>query len=287
MTHSPYENLIAAARAGDLYGFMLRVHADDVTHEGKYLRLKSNHHVVIKAGFNGFFDNETGESGNPIDFLMKYYGYPFKDALFALTGGEVNAPKAADNPAGTAVRDVSDVPEWNKPTKDPFKKVFAYLIKERGIPADVVTMLCKSKKLYQDNSGNCVFYDEAEKVREIRGTNSRAETKFRPIYRPSKEAFWSFGADNPDWIYVCEAAIDAISVYVLCGKPANGRFVSMAGCENQAIIDRLKATGKTVIICTDNDAAGQKVRDKNPECPFCIPRNKDFNDDLRSLNRKE
>ena len=48
----------------------------------------------------------------------------------------------------------------------------------------------------------------------------------------------------------------------------------------QKWIDRLKNTGLDVVIATDNDSAGQEVRDRNKDCVCLIPQLKDWNEDL-------
>ena len=144
----------------------------------------------------------------------------------------------------------------------------------------------KEKKLYEDARHNCGFYDEAEQVYEFRSTltqTSEGQKPFRGVYRAAKDRYWSFyaGEGTPDAICISEAAIDAISLYVILGCPKNFKFVSMAGCCNQAIIDRLKLEGIPLILATDNDEDGRKVYERNPDIQFCYtPKNKDFNEDL-------
>ena len=85
-------------------------------------------------------------------------------------------------------------------------------------------------------------------------------------------------------IYVCEAAIDAISLYVIHRAQKVKEvavYVSIGGVANQKTIDRLVRSGKKVVLAVDNDAAGQGCRDRNPMLESIIPKNKDWNDDLK------
>ena len=86
--------------------------------------------------------------------------------------------------------------------------------------------------------------------------------------------------------YVCEAAIDAISLYELLKEPAY--YISIAGSTGkQPAIDRLKQQEflDDIILAVDSDDAGQKTRDNNPDLKSIIPGRKDWNEDLVS-NRK-
>ena len=55
-----------------------------------------------------------------------------------------------------------------------YTRVFAYLSQARGIAPDIISEFTRSKQLYQDKKGNCVFvgYDEQGTARfaSVRGT---------------------------------------------------------------------------------------------------------------------
>ena len=62
-----------------------------------------------------------------------------------------------------------------------YNRVFAYLSQTRGISVDIISDFIKSKQLYQDTKGNCVFvgFDEqgTAKFGSVRGTLT--ERKYR------------------------------------------------------------------------------------------------------------
>ena len=85
--------------------------------------------------------------------------------------------------------------------------------------------------------------------------------------------------------YVCEAAIDAISLYLIHraqGMDAYSAYVSIGGVSKQQTIDRIKCRIKA-ILAVDNDDAGKRCRDRNKELQFIIPHGKDWNDDLKMM----
>ena len=60
----------------------------------------------------------------------------------------------------------------------------------------------------------------------------------------------------------------------------------MSGAGNVAVIDGLLRglrRPETVVVCTDNDEAGEAVRRRYPNLRRLIPRGKDWNDDWKSL----
>lgn len=72
------------ARFTSLYDFLISQHRDSIKVEGDSVRLSSNHSVSVKRNYFGYLDFATGEKGNPIDFLIKYFGYTFVEAVESL-----------------------------------------------------------------------------------------------------------------------------------------------------------------------------------------------------------
>lgn len=309
-----------AARRVDLYDFLLALHPDAVQREGNSLRLRGNHSVSLKRGYAGYKDFGTGETGNAVDFLTHYLGYAFLDAVAALcqfagipldgSGRPQNAPgdekgvqcgmtaydqkKRLQEPPEVPLR-AFFLPE---PVHGPSKQVFAYLTQIRGIPPALVQMLLDDGLLYQESChANLVFVDPARRFAELRGSN-----RFKPFHQVrfrDPAAFWWFkplGRSTAARIaYVCEGAIDAVSLYLLLlTDPANhaehGLYCSIGGVANQpridAIVSGMAATGRPTVIAVDHDAAGAACRARNPACPSRIPVRKDWNDDLTDLERK-
>ena len=307
---------IKAARRARLYDFLLSRHPGDVEREGDSLRLCCDHSVSVRRGYSGYKDFATGETGNAIECLTRYLDYEFPDAVTALCqfcgiplqGQEravpapgtartpqvdktpVDVPKRAQEPPQAAQRAFAP-PE---PLQGPYRQLYAYLTQQRGIPATLIQRLIDWGLLDQEKDhANMVFIDPARSFAELRGSNS-----FKPFHQvmfSDPAAFWWFKSgdldSNATVAYVCESAIDAISLYLLQGDSKdNGLYCSIGGVANQQRIDRIKAgmgaAGCKTVIAVDNDQAGEDCRQRNPDCPAIIPKRKDWNEDWTARAKK-
>jgi len=277
------QNLVRAARRVDLAEYLLLCHPDRVKIVGHSLRLRDHDSLFIRFGYCGYMRFSNGEHGNSIDFLMRYFGYSFREAVESLTshGKEVHVIPADAIPLETEVQ--MDIPPHAQP---PYKRVFAYLCKTRGIPSEVVQMLFRKGLLYQEEgTGNAVFINPDHTFCELRGTNSSPEFRFHGIRRTAPDKYWSICScprETAQIAFICEGAIDAVSLMVLHQKegmtsPAN--YIALGGVANQQIID-LVASVFHPILAVDNDAAGAECRGRNPALEFIMPKNKDWNEDL-------
>ena len=142
--------------------------------------------------------------------------------------------------------------------------------------------LIQEDLLYQDLRGNAVFADPDESYCEIRGTESG--NHFHGCRKRAVDRFWYFLTNpKPEVVYICEAAIDALSLMLIHrkeGKNAPAAYVSIGGVANQRTIDRLKRKPEAVL-AVDNDRAGEECRKRNPDLPALIPVGKDWNEDLQ------
>lgn len=67
-----------------MYEFLLTRHNEEVVKVGNTLKLKQKKSVKIRKGYAGYIDYDSGERGNSIDLLMKYFSYSFREAVDAL-----------------------------------------------------------------------------------------------------------------------------------------------------------------------------------------------------------
>lgn len=318
---------IRRARRANLYGYLLEDHPNDVTQENDSLRLNCNHSVSIKTGWSGYNDFATGETGNAVECLVNYLGYDFKEAVAALAvfdgmaeedldipeetttlPGTPGSPAAATGatPASTAPASPQGPPAAPQappkpfvlpaPVSGPYRQMFAYLTQQRGIPAWLVQRLVDDGLLYQEaGHNNMVFTDLARTYAELRGTVSGVP--FHGMAAGSDTTgFWQFKPQGPQSAptaaFICEGAIDAISLHLLRQRlplPAwdNPMYCSIGGVANQQRIGRIKAAmdamGLPTILAVDNDDAGEKCRERNPDCFSIVPRGKDWNADLLAM----
>lgn len=301
-----------AARRAPLYDYLKARRPGDVILEGGSLRLAKDRSVVVSDAYTGYIDYATGETGNPVDFLVRYLGYGFQDAVAELCGymslptdlqaGTINvgdltgyAPPDAGPPAiktspGTppaaAPRPFAPPP----PVQGPYARLFGYLVHQRGIPAQLVQELVDRRLLYQDAAhGNAVFIDPDRTYAELRGTVPGVP--FHGLAPGSDpEGFWWFKPGGPSGAptgaFICEGAIDALSLYLLRLKlplpPGDDpMYCSIGGVANQKRIDRIRSVmdsaGLPTVLAVDNDPAGEKCRERNPGCHTLVPRSKDWN----------
>ena len=161
--------------------------------------------------------------------------------------------------------------------------MYAYLAQRRGIPAVLIQRLVDQGLLYQDRDhGNAVFINRERTFAELRGTG---DSPFHGMAAGSgPAAFWAFRPRGPDAIpetaYVCEAAIDAISLYLLLVRDPHNRaeqhmYCSVGGAAKQQAIDAVKAymsaVGGLVVIAADNDQAGEMCWLRNQDCQRAVP----------------
>ena len=271
---------IRAARQADLYDFLRARHADDVKIEGNSLRLKDNNSISIRRGYAGYKDFSSGETGNGIDLLTRYLGYSMPEAVLALGGSVVATGTIGKTTAPPQTKDI----ELPAKAQD-YRKLFAYLLTQRKIPADVVQRLIDQNLLYQaERTNNAVFVNRKRDFAELRGTLS--EKPFHGVLKTEADRFWSFEGSPvvPGEVpraYICESAIDAISLYLLHrsrGEDTRAHYCSLAGVANQQTIDRIKRHSHA-ILAVDKDAAGDRCRKQNKDIPHAVPEHKDWNED--------
>ena len=303
----------------DLYEFLVQQHGSAVKQQYGSVLLIADRHISVKQGFHGYRNFRTGETGNNVDYLMNFLGYDYQTAVLALIGesGAVTDYTPVVNPPVPETREIT----LPKPLDGRYKNLYAFLT-ARKIPSDVIQLLIDRAILYQSAEGNnIVFVSPQGDYYELRGTNSYADRRCRKRedcerfcsgdhdwctqmdscqeYKPDPfhgcrktraDRFWYFDPepDKPsDTIYICEAAIDAISLYVIRQKAVKTHekavYVSIGGAANQKTIERLvrASKDKEVVIAVDNDEAGQECRNRNPELKYILPKNKDWNDDLK------
>ena len=283
---------IRAARLTGLYEYLEECHHDDFRNVGTaMLCMKGRDSVYIKKGVPGFTDFSDGSHGNSIDFLTDRLGYSFKEAVAALVssrapfhGARTRAVPETGHCTAPQPQRAIGLPE---PADRPYRRMYAYL-RSRGLPAHLIRHMESSGLAYQDRlHGNIVFVSPEKDYCEIRGTLTYADRPFHGCMKTRPDRFWYLTncrlPQKPAAAYICEAAIDAASLLLLHkynGITEPAAYISIGGAANQQTISRIKTKIRTVL-AVDNDEAGQKCRDRNPELDAIIPICKDWNDDLQ------
>ncbi len=266
----------------DLYDFALK--NLDAVKEGNWARLRSNKSVCFKRGSSRYIDfamQGKGSSGNLIDLLTTYYGETFKSVMESQIGADASSYKRSE---------IDYVSNYELPIKaKSFKETMAYLCITRRIPGEVIARLIKKELIYQSciTQGykrfcNCVFVNDTQSYYEIHGTLSFGKS-FHGNGRKAIDEYWSFMTGNEiATVYICESAIDAISLAVIRNMDAeNALYVSIGGVANYKTIERLiDKYGNKCVIAVDNDKAGQSCRDRYNTFRSIVAKHKDWNEDL-------
>lgn len=249
------------ANDADLAEF-LRRRGEKLLPSGHDNRLESNHSVTVRG--SRWFDHATGEGGHAIDFVQRHYMLSFPEAVSLLLGGE----------NGAAYVPASKESEQRKPFLLPpksntMRRVYAYLIRQRGIGQQVITHFARAGLLYEDAEyHNAVFVgnDEHGVARHAhkRSTNSFGDS-FRINVEGSdpKYSFHHIGTDER--LYVFEAPIDLLSYLTLYPESwQTHSCVSLCGVSEHAMLWMLESNPALteVVLCLDNDKAGLQADER-------------------------
>lgn len=275
------QEIIRIARRTDLAKYLVTHHPDAVKVTGQCVYLREHDSIYTKFGFCGYTRFSSDETGNSIDFLQRYLGYSFQDAVTALTNGRIAVPEKKSS--YSAKNNEFAIPA---PDQKPYKRVFAYLTQKRGIPGLAVQYLIREGLLFQEAvTGNAVFINKDKDLCELRGTCSYTSQPYHGIRRRRPDCYWAFAntTESVKTAYICESSIDAISLFVLhraAGIREPAAYASIGGVRNQQAIDRIRESVKYSVLAVDNDSAGQECRNRNANMEHILSTFKDWNEDL-------
>lgn len=265
--------------------------------------------VVFCANYDGTWvaiDNKERSGKKTLDsigILTELFGMDFDSAVYALTGTapmdgrtEYRAPKP-----------VVKLPEARPP--EPFVlpekrpqsswRGIEYLSEDRLIPALIARELFDLGIIYMP----LVLSENTEKPIDLLAWKCKNENgstvgceyeatfkypgqrRYKHIVAGSDQRY-GFHFKNlvseitaNTQIYFCESAVDALSLLTLKNYP--GVYVSLSGLKDSMFLHMTKTFGGTPVICTDNDDAGNRFRNKYA-CKTLIPEyGKDWNEELQ------
>lgn len=249
----------------------LRVRGEKLERVGREHKLiyydGSGRHDSITIRGSKWFDHKNQTGGGAIKFMQEFYGMDFQTAVQELLGRSIsplsNSPPKADKQE-QKTRDFK-LPEANSN----MHRVYAYLIKQRFISAEIITHFAKQHTLYEDKTHhNAVFVGLNEKgvpkQAHKRSTNSVGST-FRITCGGSdtRYSFAHFGENER--LYVFEAPIDMLSFLTLYPKDwQKHSYIAMNGVYENAVLTALKnhSNLSEVILCVDNDEGGIEAADR-------------------------
>ena len=253
-------------------------------------------HDSIMIHGSQWFDHKRQVGGGAIKFMQDFYGMTFPQAVEALLGTSVSplSHRAADMPKEEKKEFM--LPEKNKT----MHRVFAYLIKQRFIRADVITHFAKAGTLFEDAKyHNAVFVGVDEngipRQASIRSTTTMGKTvKMTCAGSDTRYSFSHFGTSGR--LYVFEAPIDMLSYISLHPQDwQQHSYIAMNGVYESAVLYAMDTHSNInhVVLCTDNDEGGvdgaERIEDILKARGFVnvtriYPTFKDWNEDLKALN---
>lgn len=293
------EEQIRRANDTNLVDF-LKSKGESLVKSGKEWRWKVHDSVTIYQ--NQWFRHSEGTGGNPVDFLMKFYGMTFVDAMKELIGDdhegavpekhdEKDVGSQKDCPIPTSDFHLPEVSESNE-------KIIRYLTKERGLKEELVKCFIDLGLIAEEkNHANVLFYgkDQEGNIRYVhrRGIGKeQSKEKFRMDVKGSDKScgFTYRGTDTQ--LFIFEAPIDLISFIQLFPEKWEQRsYLSLGGVSDVALTAFLsdRSDIHSIYLCLDSDEAGMKASKKiaeqlpiNCEVYQIIPEKKDWNEMLKN-----
>ena len=258
----------------------------------------SGRHDSITLRGSTWFDHKNQTGGGAIKFMQEFYGMDFQTAVQELLGRSIS-PLSNSLPKADKQEQKTREFKLPEPNSD-MHRVYAYLIKQRFISAEIITHFAKQHTLYEDkNHHNTVFVGLNEngepKQAHKRSTNSVGST-FRITCGGSdtRYSFAYFGEDER--LYVFEAPIDMLSFLTLYPNDwQKHSYIAMNGVYENAVLTALKnhSNLREIVLCVDNDEGGieavDRLRDILHENGYSnvkrlAPPYKDWNEVLKAKN---
>ena len=292
------------AKNADLIEFLRAYYGFEFKSAGRYYQCEQHSSLIVYADRKGFVWNSRNISGgDTIDFVRKVEGKSYPEAIEAIIGEKAAAVcQSAPTYKSQAGKLVLPPKADGK-----YSRVFAYLAETRGIAPSVIADFMKSKQLYQDTRGNCVFvgYDEngTAKFGSIRTTLT--DKKYRPDckYSDKRYAFSQIGTDTTK-VYVFEAPIDLLSHCTMTNQAFGAEDaykgqtrLALCGTSDVALKAFLERHPEvtTINLRLDNDDGGKKAvmeyRAKYEalgyKVNFVFSKNKDVNEDLVKKEQRQ
>ena len=291
---------VAVARA-------LGLEFDEKRSDAKAIHVKDNGGLYVWRDGSGWYQHSSGERGHAVELVQKFTGLNYRETLDFIADNVLSGQIGDDGrkyyrPAPPPRHETNvEKKEFILPKKaDNDKRVFAYLTKSRCIDPTIVRYALKNNLIYQETvKGNCCFVgydkDNNPKYCSKRGTNSNVQFRGE-VSGSDKRIGWKMSGvgENPR-LYIFEAPIDAMShasIYFQNGMDwKKDTRLALGGCSPLALETELaNRQYKSLIICSDNDAAGNALAEKITEQygkDYKILRKtsvaKDWNEDLQNI----
>lgn len=243
--------------------------------QGKNFILKEMDSLVIynDRSWNRWSGKGNITGGSQIDFMLEFGGVgAVPEAIQHLLS--FKGERIQENIAVTSKSDEKRVKrDFTLPPKnDNYKRLFAYLIKTRGLSQEVVQDFIHQKLIYEDAVHHNIVYcgrDPEGEVRYagLRGTADIYGKKFKmDVPGNDKNYGVNFVNKESDELKVFEAVIDCMSYIDLTGDKASNKLV-LGMVEDNPLAQFVKDYShiKKITFCLDNDVAAHIAIYGDPE----------------------
>lgn len=296
---------IKAACEVNLIQFMIDEYPNFIVFKNGQYRSNEHNSLVFYEDHAHRFSN--GWHGNNIQYLQEFHSMSFYEAVQRLLH-YVPTHRALKDENGCTVSYRTNKTDkmFYKPTGSGNEAIVNAYLKQRGISQETLDRLIAERKLYAASVKNesdyfaCFANDEMDFYILRNGithgiqkmivskdtggfwywnsTSKEGLSLFKLLEQEEKHGSDQFPKNRT--VYVCEAPIDALSLYEL--KHEDAVYVAMAGLK-EVSLNQIKNRFREnkIILAVDNDEAGDAFCEKHGELERVKPRRKDWNEDLR------
>ena len=238
---------------------------------------------------NLWYNQYTQEGGDAIDFLQVYFNMDYAEAMSFLLGG------CNGMILGKTTKRVEEKKPLVLPKPhDNYRRVFAYLMHQRGIDRDVIYTFIHRKMIYESTKHHNVLfvgYDKHGIPRHAHKRSTGKDSKYKGNVLNSAPEYSFHWCGEGGKIYLFEAPIDMLS-YITMHKKHWQKHSYAAACSvsDRVLFQMIEDYPhlKEVFLCFDNDEAGQKASQrisdklflKGIKSEILVPHAKDWNEDL-------
>jgi hypothetical protein len=254
------------ANNADIVDF-LRAQGEEVTRSGHEYRWKRHDSVTIDGG--RWYQHSAEQGGNAVSFVRKFWELSYPEAVTMLLNGERGAALSQAEPQREREKIPFTLPEAN----GNMRRVYAYLMKQRCIDADVISHFARAKTLYEDAQHHNAVFVGCDENGVPRHAHKRSTLTVGDPYRgnvASSDPKYSFRhIGQSDRLFVFEAPIDLLSFITLYKKDWQSHsYLSLCGVADQALFQTLESNPqlRQISLCLDNyrpgQAANQRITEK-------------------------
>ena len=268
----------------------LRSQGEEVVRSGHEWRWKRHDSLTING--SRWYQHSAEQGGNAVSFVRRFWNLSYPEAVTMLLSGERGAELQQATPKQERPKAPFALPEAN----GNMRRVYAYLMKQRYIDADVISHFAKAKTLYEDARHHNAVFVGTDENGVARHAHKRSTLTIGEPYRGNVESSdpkYSFRhIGHSDRLYVYEAPIDLLSFITLYKKDwQDHSYLALCGVSDQAVFQTLQSIPhiRQVNLCLDNDgpglAASNRISEKLKQTGYdqasrLLSHYKDFNADL-------